>query len=760
MSPLQAAPLARGSVTLRLFAVLLLIVVAVTVSIALLASNVLQNARQQQQRETEEHFSTRLHLMDEGWAHVAYATRQQFELWQSAGRELPQAELDARLKTLLVNLADQGDFSQAVVVDRAGRVLVGHGTRSLASTLIEKTSAPDGAGWFFSVADQTVYRTVAGPMRHGGQAARLVLYFPIDNALLRRLSFPGTRLDLSHVGSIVARSEPGASPASSPSSAGVVTQASRLSWDQLPGSPSLLIERRLVSPLSDRLLLWVALAGAGSIVFIGWLVLGRWVRSQSQRLHQLQVVASEFATTPGMTPALVQRLSSAAGEQDDISALAAKLQAMMERIEAAREEQRQASESLADANLRLEDRVAERTHALEQARDEALAASRAKEQFLSNLSHEIRTPMNGMLGAMELLSRTELSAKQADYIQVAGVSGEALLGIINDVLDFAKLGTGRAHLAHELIDPNAVARSVTTLFAAAAQGKGLSLRLEADPRPVGWRLGDGMRLRQVLLNLVGNAMKFTQRGEIVLRITQKSTPDALDSIGFEVSDTGPGIDPADHERIFEPFVQAQDRGGERHGGTGLGLAISRQLVRAMGGELSLSSTLGQGASFRFTLDLPHAPGEVPSAADQPPQVATPERQPVHGHVLLVEDNGVNRLIASAMLTEMGLEVLCAENGEEALKVLADTPVDLVLMDCQMPVLDGYEATHRLREIERSGHLRRTPVVALTANALSGDVQRCFGAGMDAHLGKPFTLNQLHTTLAPWLSVRGDAARLP
>jgi signal transduction histidine kinase/CheY-like chemotaxis protein len=406
-----------------------------------------------------------------------------------------------------------------------------------------------------------------------------------------------------------------------------------------------------------------------------------------------------------------------------------------------------AREAMVRLNASLEDRVSARTRELEQSRDEALAGVRAKEQFLSNMSHEIRTPMNGMLGALELVAQTELTPRQAQFIRVATASGEALLGILNEVLDFAKIGANRFQLAADPIDVNAIARSVTTMFSASAQRKSIELQLRADPSLSDLRLGDALRLRQVLMNLVGNAMKFTPQGQVVVK-TRRAGGAKSDHVAFEVSDTGLGIAASQHERIFEAFVQADDPLQQHRGGTGLGLAISRQLVRAMGGELEVVSALGQGATFRFELSLERAPDPTPSPAAQPPVAV--RREPLSGRVLLVEDNSVNRLIGSAMLESLGLDVLLAEHGEEALATLAEASVAAVLMDCQMPVMDGFEATHRIREAERLSGGPRVPVIALTANAFSGDVERCLAIGMDAHLAKPYTIDQLRAIIAPWL----------
>lgn len=443
-----------------------------------------------------------------------------------------------------------------------------------------------------------------------------------------------------------------------------------------------------------------------------------------------------------------QLVLSALRAQADAEALTKALDQVSQAAELNALIDRRARESLARLNATLEARVVARTKELEQARDDALSAGRAKEQFLSNMSHEIRTPMYGMLGALELLSGTQLSLQQRQYISVASTSGEALLGIINEVLDFAKIGAGQFELAQEPIDVLAVVRSVTLLFSSTAKSKLVELRLEAaSPALSGWRLGDALRIRQVLINLVGNAMKFTQHGAVVVRVLADDDEPG-ERVLFEVSDSGPGIAESQLDTIFEPFVQAERTTEHVLGGTGLGLAISRGLVRAMGGELEVTSRLGQGATFCFGLNLPRTEGAAPVA---PSPLAAAARGPrLSGRALLVEDNAVNRLIGTAMLEGLGMEVVIAEDGKEALDKLGNEAFEVVLMDCQMPVMDGYQATTRLREIERAGGMHRTPVIALTANAFAGDVERCLAAGMDDHLAKPFGIDQLRSIIAPWM----------
>ncbi len=470
-----------------------------------------------------------------------------------------------------------------------------------------------------------------------------------------------------------------------------------------------------------------------------------------EQLHKTDEPQGVSSQATQLMEANEQLVLSAMRAQTDAEALAKALEQVSQAAELNALIERRARESLAGLNATLEGRVVARTQELEQARDEALSAGRAKEQFLSNMSHEIRTPMYGMLGALELLSGTELTPQQRQYISVASTSGEALLGIINQVLDFAKIGAGQSELTQEPIDVLAVVRSVTLLFSSNAKSKLVELRLEAGPELSGWRLGDALRIRQVLINLVGNGMKFTRQGAVVVRV-HGHDDEKRERVTFEVSDSGPGIAKSQLDKIFEPFVQEEGAAERVMGGTGLGLAISRGLVRAMGGELEVTSQLGHGASFRFELDLPHARDHAPA---EPAPAVRPELSPkLIGRALLVEDNSVNRLIGSAMLEKLGLEVVIAEDGKEALDRLADESFAVILMDCQMPVMDGYLATTRLREIERAAGKQRTPVIALTANAFSGDVARCLAAGMDDHLAKPFAIEQLRAIIEPWMPARG------
>jgi signal transduction histidine kinase/CheY-like chemotaxis protein len=426
--------------------------------------------------------------------------------------------------------------------------------------------------------------------------------------------------------------------------------------------------------------------------------------------------------------------------------------------------QRQLERLVALRTQELTAEIAERRRAaieLEEAREVALNASRLKSEFLANVSHEIRTPMNGVMGMTDLAMQMPLPAEARRYLEIAMSSADLLLQVIDDVLDFSKVEAGKLDMHPVELDVRAELDQLVALMGPRAEARGLFLNARVHNTVPHFVMGDPVRLRQILLNLVANALKFTDRGSVTIEVRVLDDVDTEAgevTLHFAVRDTGMGISPEDQQRIFEAFVQVRNPAARQSGGTGLGLAIGARIVALMGGELRVTSTQGTGSTFFFAVKFPKTSAENVTGFEA---VESAEPIPRHLRVLVADDNAINRLVTERMLQRSGHTVALAENGLQAMEMALAGRFDLVLMDVQMPEMDGLAAAVAIRRAESPAH--RTPIVGLTAHALRGDRDRCLDAGMDDYVAKPVRREELEAAMIRALqrsSTRAAAAATP
>ena len=639
------------------------------------------------------------------------------------GRILTDAGKDwSRFRGYITQLNLLDAYSQIMITDSEDQTLFTSG-----EPVLKKAAYREGqmAQWHYIVGEDLLHRVFFLPMvLEGGRSGHLVLIQPISHGILYGITYPGTDVYLLRLGKVLASSLGQAGTDFRSGEDGLVQVGEYQAMQRTltvfsMGDEFRLVVHRRVEPLFSTAQL-VAL-GLTSFLLLGaalWLSLWGWLIRVGRRLSALKRGTDSYAQAPQALDKLYAELDHAnARTGDDIGQVALSLRKLIETL-AVREHER-------------EDKLA------------AQAENRAKSEFLANMSHEIRTPLNVIIGLGHLLRRDLDDPLQQERLDQLCASAEHLLAIINDVLDLSKIEAQRLTLDHCDFRLDAVVDKVVRMIEGSAHEKGLTLTTDIAPHLRTLRLhGDPLRLAQVLINLCGNAVKFTDHGAVRLGIGCLAEDAASVALRFTVEDTGIGIAPADQARLFQPFTQVDNSFTREHGGTGLGLAISQRLVVLMGGTIWVDSNPGTGSVFSFELALPRAIASVTEVAAAALATDFGGRR-----VLFAEDHPLSQDILFEMLVDLGCEVDVASDGAEAVACAQARSYDIILMDMQMPKMDGRAAARAIRVLP--GH-RETPIIGLTANAFAEDRQRCLDAGMNGHIAKPVTPATLAACLGQWL----------